>query len=110
MHCDLSPANWLMGLGPGTGTGEGESQGEGTTPGGSSDNGTVHLIDFGLAHLDADATTTTTTTTATDALRGTLLFSSAAAMRGVRCSYKDDLECLAYALAYLLCNDLPWSR
>ena len=39
---------------------------------------------------------------------GTLTFSSVNVLQGNQCNEKDDLESLAYSLAYLLQGSLPW--
>ncbi|GAX77930.1 hypothetical protein CEUSTIGMA_g5372.t1 [Chlamydomonas eustigma] len=44
-----------------------------------------------------------------DRISGTLEFSSRGVLRGKPPQYKDDLESLAYCLAYLLVGSLPWS-
>ena len=98
IHGDVQPGNFLMGRG--------------------DKNNTVHLIDFGLASLasveDVDLLGAfrgaLAPKPASDCgLRGTLVFSSVQSMLGQRLHERDDLESLAYSLAYLLCNKLPWS-
>lgn len=102
VHGDIQPGNMLMGRG--------------------QENSTLHLIDFGLSTLstisekdskmfrgvfssDSDVLSSSTST-----LKGTLSYSSIDAMNGAGGSPRDDLESLAYSLAYLLCNKLPWTR
>jgi serine/threonine protein kinase len=108
VHGDIQPGNFLMGKG--------------------NDNCTVHLIDFGLSRLSGVSdkninifrgafskdflidSIDNNVLSNNFTLRGTLIFSSVRVMRGEPCTAWDDLESLAYSLAYLLCNDLPWAR
>ena len=106
IHGDIQPGNMLMGRG--------------------NDDKVVHLIDFGLSMLssvsvkdskmfrgafsDISDLHTNTSTPNMMSLRGTLSYSSINAMNGVRGSARDDLESLAYSLAYMLCNQLPWTQ
>eukprot|EP00607_Mallomonas_marina_P011181 CAMPEP_0182424506 /NCGR_PEP_ID=MMETSP1167-20130531/10717_1 /TAXON_ID=2988 /ORGANISM="Mallomonas Sp, Strain CCMP3275" /LENGTH=233 /DNA_ID=CAMNT_0024604367 /DNA_START=85 /DNA_END=786 /DNA_ORIENTATION=- len=49
-------------------------------------------------------------TGAADNIRGTLGFASSRVLRGSVATYRDDLESLAFSLAYLLNGKLPWSN
>ena len=79
VHRDLKPANVLV------------------------DDGEPVLIDFGLC-AERGAVGSSEETFA-----GTARFASANALRDGPAVPGDDLESLAYALAYLLCGTLPWS-
>ena len=101
VHNDIQPGNCLMGRG--------------------EKNSTVYIIDFGLAELSI-ATEEEKKKMFRGAfapgrnddmgesmIKGTLPFSSVAAMEGSATYEKDDLESLSYSLLYMLDNRLPWT-
>lgn len=113
VHGDVQPGNFLMGKSV-------------------HGNRTIHMIDFGLSTLSglvlqdkdvdnvfrgANKLPTTqfhrlanTSGPSSKEIRGTLEFSSIDVLRGRVPAEKDDLESLAYCLAYFLCGALPWSK
>ena len=108
VHGDVQPGNFLMGRSS------------------SAEINTVYLIDFGMARLSSFNENSTKSAfrgaftppegesleyhneNCNVNMMGTLAFSSIAAMKGENLYERDDLESLAYSLAYLLCNKLPW--
>ena len=106
IHGDIHPGNFLLG----------------NT---IVDKDTIHLIDFGLCNMnnvdDKDNSfrcalksnnnnNNNTDSNDTMTIDGTLAFSSINVLQGNQCNEKDDLESLAYSLAYLLEGSLPWDR
>lgn len=75
-----------------------------TPPADSTTEGNTHKF-----HYSTTTTTSTTTQCETvDIISGTAAFSSSSVLSGARCGERDDLESLAYSLAYLLQGSLPW--
>jgi casein kinase I homolog HRR25 len=90
IHCDIKPANSLLGVAPHCND--------------------VYIISFGLANKYRDKGTHLHIAFQShyNILTGTTLYASLNAHRGVEQSRRDDLESLAYVLIYLLCGSLPW--
>lgn len=91
IHGDVKPENFLLGQ-PGT-----------------NKANKLFLIDFGLAQKWRDSSKTHVKyDQRPDDFRGTIRYASVHAHLGRTASRRDDLESLAYTLAFLLCGRLPW--
>ena len=89
IHCDVKPANFLMGLGE-------EEQ-------------LVRVIDFGLSRSYWNESSGSHYQFKQDSpVEGTLLFMSINTQLEYRPSRRDDLESLGYMLVYLAKKNLPW--
>ena len=93
IHCDVKPANFLMGTG--------------------LRNKQVYITDFGLSKLYRDPKTHVHIGRGgdpDDVLTGTAIYVSLNNHQGIKQTHHDNLESLAYMLIYFLCGSLPWSR
>ena len=89
IHRDIKPENFVMG--------HGETA------------NSVYLIDYGLAKRYRDATTKMHIPYKNNKkLTGTARYASLNNHMGIEQSRRDDLECLAFSLVYLLKGNLPW--
>ncbi len=89
LHRDVKPDNFVIGIGDSVGT--------------------VFLIDYGLAKRYRDANTMVHISYRDHKkLTGTTRYASLNTHLGAEQSRRDDLECLAHTLIYLLKGDLPW--
>jgi len=97
-HGDVHPGNFLMGLG--------------------LERDIVHLIDFGscgMSNIDTDerifrGAFKNNDITNNDNNIGTLSFASIRVSMGKKYSETNDLESLAYSLAFLMNGSLPWDK
>ena len=88
IHRDIKPDNFAIGY---------------------SDQSQLYLIDFGLAKQYRNAKTLQQKPMQKNKkLTGTARYASINALRGYDQSRRDDLESVAYVLAYLLRGNLPW--
>ena len=88
IHRDIKPDNFAIGY---------------------SDQSQLYLIDFGLAKQYRNAKTLQQKPMQKNKkLTGTARYASINALRGYDQSRRDDLESIAYVLAYLLRGNLPW--
>ena len=91
IHRDIKPDNFAMGR--------------------NEFNGTLYLIDFGLAKkFRSSRTLKQFPLTKRKSLTGTARYASINALQGYEQSRRDDLESAAYVLMYLLRGDLPWQN
>jgi len=89
IHRDIKPDNFVMGHGV--------------------VSSVAYIIDFGLAKRYRDATTKMHIPYKNNKkLTGTARYASLNTHMGIEQSRRDDLECLAYSLVYLLKGILPW--
>ena len=89
IHRDIKPDNFMFG------TGKNSNQ--------------LYIIDFGLAKLYRDPKTLKHIPfSENNPFAGTARYASASSLRGIENSRRDDLESIAYVLAYLLNGNLPW--
>ncbi|KAB2008044.1 hypothetical protein ES319_D10G071700v1 [Gossypium barbadense] len=92
VHGDVKPENFLLG------------------PVGTPDEKKLFLVDLGLATRWRDSSTGSHIEydQRPDVFRGTVRYASVHAHLGRTCSWRDDLESLAYTLVFLLRGRLPW--
>ncbi|TRM61006.1 kinase-like domain-containing protein [Schizophyllum amplum] len=89
VHCDVKPFNFLFDLNPASGL--------------------IKLVDFGLAKVYRDPSTLKhVEPTTTTRVNGTRAFVSLNVHLHHSPSRRDDMESLAYSIAALLCDGLPW--
>lgn len=89
IHRDIKPDNFVMGLG--------------------DNEGTVYLIDFGLAKKYRSSKNFQHIQFKNNKkLTGTARYASVNALKGVEQSRRDDLEAIGYVLMYFLKGILPW--
>eukprot|EP00727_Mastigamoeba_balamuthi_P002336 m51a1_g121 putative beta-mannosidase isoform 1 (1148) ;mRNA; r:403952-409163 len=86
LHCDVKPANFVMGR--------------------RAERGRLYLVDFGLSRPLPDLSAASL---ASKALTGTPAFMSLNVHEGHSASQRDDLESAVFALVFLLRGRLPWS-
>ena len=89
IHRDVKPDNFVMGR--------------------KELNGTLYIIDFGLAKkYRSSRTLKQLPLTKRKSLTGTARYASIHALQGYEQSRRDDLESVGYTLMYLLRGNLPW--
>ena len=91
IHRDIKPDNFAMGR--------------------NESNGTLYLIDFGLAKkFRSSRTLKQYPLTKRKSLTGTARYASINALQGYEQSRRDDLESAGYVLMFLLRGNLPWQN
>ena len=91
IHRDIKPDNFAMGR--------------------NEDNGTLYLIDYGLAKkFRSSRTLKQYPLTKRKSLTGTARYASINALQGYEQSRRDDLESAGYVLMFFLRGNLPWQN